>query len=321
MKDDNITQHWSQKKEAITSYTSLKFLMTLSKFIPHVIIKIIVMPVTVFYFFYAKTSKVHSQDFLNRVSKITGIKKTSTLIHFASFALNLVEKMESWSGKFSFNKIQFQQDDVVQLVDDLERGQGALLICSHLGNTELLRALAEMNRTGVSRKIPTISIVDFSVSPNFFRMIEEINPESLHHTISAKDIGPDTVIILQQCIEDGGLVVIAGDRTSATTIDSYFMFPFLGEKTPFATGPFILARILGAPCYTVFGLRHKTMAFIPTYKMYVKKLTIPQNTGRKERQVVTEYIAQQFITELECHAIKNPYQWYNFYNFWAKPVL
>lgn len=321
MKDDVTQTHWSQKKETASSYTGFKILMGLSKVIPYVIIKIIAIPVSLFYFIFARTSREHSKDFLDRVSKITENKKTSSLMHFISFSLNLVEKMESWSGKFSFNKIQFQQDDVMQLVVALEQGQGALLICSHLGNAELLRALAEMNRTGVSRQIQTISIVDFSISPNFTKMIKEINPSSLHHIISAKDIGPDTVIILQQCIEAGGLVVIAGDRTSATTIDSYFMLPFLNEPAPFATGPFVLARILEAPCYTVFGLRHKTLSFFPTYKMHVKKINLPQQTNRRERQYVTEAIAQQFVAELEYQTLKNPHQWYNFYNFWAKPAL
>lgn len=321
MKDGGISQHWSQKREAVASYAGLRLLMLLSRIIPHVVIKVIVMPVSFFYFLFARTGKMHSKDFLNRVSKTTGKKRTSSLIHFISFSLNLVEKMESWSGKFSFDNIQFQQDDVEELVDGLEHGQGAFLICSHLGNAELLRALAEMNRTGVSRQIPTISIVDFSVSPKFSKMIEEINPESLHHIVSAKDIGPDTVIILQQCIEAGGLVVIAGDRTSSTTIDSYFMLPFLGETAPFATGPFVLARILGAPCYTVFGLRHKTTSFFPIYKMHVRKLGIPQSTSRKERQYVTECIARQFIAELEHHVLEHPYQWYNFYDFWVKPAL
>lgn len=314
-------KHWSQKKEAVSSYKGLHFLLVLSKFVPHVVIKLIVMPVSLFYFFFSQPGKTHSKEFLNRVATITGKKETSVLKHFASFALNLVEKMQSWSGKFSFKKICFQQDDVGELVEQLEKKQGAMLICSHLGNAELLRALAELDRTGISHRVPTISIVDFSVSPHFFRMIEEVNPESMHHIISAKDIGPDTAIVLQQHLEDGGLVVIAGDRTSGTTIDSYLTIPFLGEVAPFATGPFFLALILGVPCYAVFGLRDKAISFFPKYNMHVRKLELPQNKSRKERKQAIENLARQFSKELEYHCLKNPYQWYNFYNFWAKPNL
>lgn len=319
MEGDSV--HWSQKPEAISSYRGLSLYLKASKFLPIFILKILVVFVAIYFFCVKKKDRQYSRDFLRRVAGITGRKRTSPFVHLISFALYLVEKVESWSGKFPFNKIRFQQDDLGQLVDQLEKGQGALLICSHLGNAELLRALAELDRTGVSRKIPTISIVDFSVSPHFFRMIGEVNPESMHHIISAKSIGPDTVIILQQHIEDGGLVVIAGDRTSGTTIDSYLLLPFLGEPAPFATGPFVLARILGAPCYAVFGLRHRTISFLPTYNMHVRRLEIPQSTSRRERQQVVEGVAAQFAAELERHCLKQPYQWYNFYNFWAKPTL
>lgn len=319
MEDSSL--HWSQKQEAVSSYKSLAAYLKASQFLPIFVLKIIILFISIYFFCTSKSDRLFSKDFLARVARITGKPKKNSLIHLMSFALYLVEKMESWSGKISFKKIQFQDDDVHQLVQQLEQGRGATLICSHLGNAELLRALAELDRTGVSRRIPTISIVDFSVSPHFFRMIEEVNPESMHHIISARDIGPDTVIILKQHIEEGGLVVIAGDRTSATTINSFFNLPFLGDLAPFASGPFILSMILEAPCYSVFGLRNRTISLFPKYKMFVNRLDVPQRTSRKERKAVAQQIAHQFSSRLERLAMEYPYQWYNFYNFWAEPTL
>ena len=313
--------HWSQKKEAVSTSGGLHLLMVLSRYVPYVLIKLIVLPVSLFYFIFDRSGRTHSKDFLSRVNNITNKGEVSCLAHFTSFALNLVEKMQSWSGRFSFDNIEFQQDDIHKLIDQLEAGHGALLICSHLGNAELLRALAELDRTGVSRKVSTISIVDFSVSPHFVSMIEELNSQSMVHIISAKDIGPDTVIVLQQHIEAGGLVVIAGDRTSGTTINSYLTLPFLNEPAPFAMGPFLLAMILNSPCYSVFGLRERTISFFPRYKMYVEKIEIPQKVSRKERNKTVSQIAQQFVTRLENLCLQYPYQWYNFFDFWAKPIL
>lgn len=321
MDKTEVGKHWSQKKEVVSSYSGLHLLLVLFRLVPAVIIKIMVMPVTLFYFIFNKTGREHSIDFLKRVDMETGNGERSILVHFMSFTLNLVEKMESWSGRFSFDNILFQHDDVDLLVRQLEDGKGAMLICSHLGNTELLRSLAELNRTGVSRKVATISIVDFTISPQFSRMMEELNPDSMNSIISARDIGPDTVIILQQHIESGGLVVIAGDRTSATTADSFFTLPFLGKPAPFASGPFILAMILDAPCYAIFGLREKKLSLFPKYKMYVNKLDIPERTSRKERKAAAQQIALQFSRRLENLAMEYPYQWYNFYNFWAEPTL
>lgn len=313
--------HWSQKQEAISTYRSLSFYLKLLEILPLFVVKIIVLFVACYFYGTTKENREHSRAFLGKVSRIRKERRKSSLVHLMSFALYLVEKSQSWGGRFPFDNIEFQRDDIQRLIDQLESGQGAMLICSHLGNAELLRALAELDRTGVSRRIPTISIVDFSVSPNFFRMIEEVNPESMHHIISAKDIGPDTVIILQQHIEDGGLVVIAGDRTSGTTIDSYITLPFLGAQAPFATGPFLLAMVLDAPCYAVFGLREKTLSLFPRYKMFVEQMDIPRKVSRKERRAAVERIARQFAARLEALCLEYPYQWYNFFDFWAKPTL
>ena len=321
MTDEKTQKHWSQKKEAVSTSRGLHILMVLSKYVPYFVVKLVVIPVALFYFLFYKDGRIHSKEFLTRVSTVSKQKHLSVLTHFISFALNLVEKMQSWNGRFSFKNIEFKDDDVKQLINHLEAKQGALLICSHLGNAELLRAMAELDKTGVSKKIPDISIVDFSVSPHFFRMINNINSESMLHIISAKDIGPDTVILLQQHIESGGLVVIAGDRTSATTTNSYLTLPFLNEPAAFAMGPFLLALIMGVPCYSVFGLRNPTLSLFPKYKMYVERLEIPQQYSRKERTKVLEQITQQFVLKLEKLCLQYPYQWYNFYSFWAKPDL
>lgn len=321
MTDTETQKHWSQKKEAVSTSRGLHILMVLSRYVPYFVVKLVVIPVALFYFIFYKDGRIHSREFLTRVRAVSKQKNLSVLTHFTSFALNLVERMQSWSGRFPFKNIEFQDDDIQQLISHLEARQGALLICSHLGNAELLRAMAELDKTGVSRKVPVISIVDFSVSPHFFQMIKDINSESMLHIVSAKDIGLDTVIILQQHIESGGLVVIAGDRTSGTTINSYLTLPFLNEPAAFAMGPFVLAQIMGVPCYSVFGLRRPDLSLFPKYKMYVQRLEIPQKTSRSERMKGVEQIAQQFVLKLESLCLQYPYQWYNFYNFWAKPDL
>ena len=97
--------------------------------------------------------------------------------------------------------------------------------------------------------------------------------------------------------------------------------PFLNEPAAFAMGPFLLALIMGVPCYSVFGLRNPTLSLFPKYKMYVERLEIPQQYSRKERTKVLEQITQQFVLKLEKLCLQYPYQWYNFYSFWAKPDL
>jgi predicted LPLAT superfamily acyltransferase len=289
------------------------------------VVRILTFPVAVSYFLVATRARAVSRLFLRRMAealeKETGAKPRglSSFRHIHAFAMTVVEKVEAWGGKVDLNRIRFQDDDIKDLVDCLNRGRGALLICSHLGNTELLRALACFNRTGVSRNVPVTAIVDFSIVPYFSRMLRELNPVSMLNLISANDIGPETIIRLEERVAAGELVVIAGDRTSARARDKYFLFPFLGKDAPFARGPFFLAALLRSPTYFVFALRENDVSLSSRFAMHVHKSPICFDGPRKERNEKTRELARLFAARLEYYCKQRPHQWYNFYDFWAAP--
>jgi predicted LPLAT superfamily acyltransferase len=317
--------HWSEQKEAVSGYAGLKFVLIVFRFLPVAFLRVCMFPVSFFFFVFAKKARVESRRFLYKVAdKIkteTSNKKLSIslLKHITSFSLTLIDKVEAWGGKFPLKRIRFQEDDIQDLIERLDKKEGALLICSHLGNAELLRGLASFNRTGVSREVQVISVVDFSGTANFNKMLKELNPASMTNLVSANNIGPDTIIQLQECIAAGGLVVIAGDRTSANTRGRYFSFPFLGEDAPFAYGVFFLAALLKVPSYFVFALRQKDITLFPKYNMHVHKSLISFDCSRKERDERIADLAHNFSKCLEGYCKQYPYQWYNFYDFWSKP--
>lgn len=324
--DKTGTAHWSEQKEEASGYGGLKFLLMVFRFLPVIFLRICIFPVSLFYYIFSKKARDESRRFLNKaaavIRKETPGRKfsVSPLKHILSFSLTLVDKVEAWGGKVPLKKICFQEDDIQDLISRLDRGgDGALLICSHLGNAELLRGLASFNRTGVSREVPVTSIVDFSGTAYFNQMLKELNPDSMMNIISANNIGPDTVVQLQECVTAGGLVVIAGDRTSAVTRDRYLSFPFLGEAAPFAYGVFFLAALLDVPSYFIFALRQKDITLFPQYNMHVHKSLVSFDCPRKERDERIADLARSFAKCLEGYCIQVPYQWYNFYNFWANP--
>ncbi|GHV76897.1 hypothetical protein AGMMS49942_17180 [Spirochaetia bacterium] len=318
-------KHWSELPEHASRYWHVRMALILFRYLPMIVVRILTFPVALSYFIVYKSVRDDSRRYLERLARVVrsdgrGRKfRASVFKHIHAFALTELEKVEAWGGKVLLRRIHFQDDDRSDLVGRLEKGEGALLICSHLGNVELLRALAKFNRTGVSRDIPVTSIVDFSVIPYFSRMLKEINPQSMTRLVSANDIGPDTVIFLQDRIAAGELVVIAGDRTSAHTRDKYFLFPFLGEDAPFGYGPFFLTALLNAPTYFIFALRQKDVSLSSQYDMHVHKSPVSFDCFRKERDSRIAELARLFAEYLETYCKQYPYQWYNFYNFWAEP--
>ncbi|MDR2073678.1 MAG: hypothetical protein LBP60_09645 [Spirochaetaceae bacterium] len=354
-------EHWSKQKEK-ARFWQMELLFFLFRLLPPPLLSLLAYPVGLGYFLFSKKSRVESRRFLDRLAafrKHTGTawaagrpgrKRLSALGHISAFALTVVEKAQAWRGNIPFKRIHFQDDDIKSLINGLEQGRGAVLLCSHLGNTELLRALADYHRTGVSRDIPVTSIVDFEVTPFFNRMMAKLNHRALLKIISANSIGPDSIVALQEETDRGGLAVIAGDRTPAHTRGRFFSIPFLGAEAPFPQGPWLLGALLEAPVYAVFALRRKDLSPAPDYDMHVHRLQDPapqepprnsqgpQDGGafaedrekaaagsgaeysgpsRKERTRLMEGRARQFAALLEGYCLQHPYQWYNFYNFWA----
>ncbi|MDR2841658.1 MAG: hypothetical protein LBV52_00465 [Spirochaetaceae bacterium] len=315
---DSASLHWSKQKEEASGW-QLKLLLFMVRVLPLVFVKLCAYIVSFFYFIFCRRFRRESKRFFDNVALFTGNKKLrkNSFKHCLSFSLAIIEKMEAWSGKIYLDRVHFKNDDINILVAGLEKKQGALLICSHLGNAELLRALADFNRTGVSRNVPVISIVDIAVSPHFMRMIKELNPKANINIISSNDISAGTAIMLEQHIKDGGLVVIAGDRTSANTSKNNMTLPFLGKDAVFANGPFFLALLLKTDVYFIFALRQKDITLFPQYDMFVKKSSVQLACSRKERDSRIKELACEFALCLEAHCTEHPLQWYNFYNFWS----
>jgi predicted LPLAT superfamily acyltransferase len=317
--------HWSEQKEQAAGYWHVRLLLFIFGLWPIFLMRLAAYPAAFFYFLFSRRARENSRCFLKRVAACAAAEGKAFPVrvfrHILAFSLTVVEKVEVWAGEVMFDRVHFQNDDLDDLIALLERGEGALLICSHLGNAELLRGLANFNRTGVSRKVPVTSIVDFSVTANFNRMLRKLNPDSVLRVISANEIGPGTIITLQERLAAGELVVIAGDRTSANSRDKYFLFPFLGEEAPFAYGPFFLASLLDVPSYFVFALRQGDASLASRYDMHVYKSAVSFNCSRRERAVRVEELARSFAEKLEYYCKRYPYQWYNFYDFWAKPEV
>jgi predicted LPLAT superfamily acyltransferase len=263
--------HWTSQKEQAAGYWLLKLLLILFRLFPVVVLRLIAFPVGFFYFLFSAKARTESRRFLEKAAPYTGdpaiAKKCRSrlgpLRHIISFSLTLVEKLQSWGGKFPYKNIHFQNDDIGELVEALENEKGIFLITSHLGNIELMRGLAYFNRMEVPREIPITIIHNLQVTGHFIRMLRELNEKSLVNIISPGEIGPDTAIMLQEKLDAGEMVSIAGDRTSGSGDDKNLMVSFLGEEAPFSPGNFYLPVLMNVPVYCIFSMRRGDLSIKP----------------------------------------------------------
>lgn len=319
MRDEEKLLHWADEKEVISNNRPLKFLLLLLAHIPAPLVFLLVYPVSFFYLIFSKRARTEARLYQKQLKEFTHGKSPriiSPFLQILSFSLCVLEKLDGWLGKVHYDNLVCHDDDLQELIQSLEKKQGAVLIGSHLGNIELLRSLFSFNQTGVSREVPISVIMEIKSTEQFNNTIKEVNPKAGFNVIDPKSIGPDTMIALDEQVKNGGIVVFTADRTSANVRSRSVRLPFLGKEADFPYGVFLLTVLLNAPTYFVFALRTKTSDLNSRYNIFVERSRTLISCSRSERENCIRNLCGEFVGKLERYCVQFPYQWYNFYNFW-----
>lgn len=119
---------------------------------------------------------------------------------------------------------------------------------------------------------------------------------------------------LQDRLSQGACIVIAGDRTPATNQGHVSYVNFFGEPAPFAHGPWILASLLECPTYLLFCASDKDLHYQLSIEKFADRIELP----RKGRAYCLDGYCSKYAQRLEYFAAQTPFQWFNFFDFWAK---
>jgi len=231
----------------------------------------------------------------------------TTYRHMLAFAQSGFDKLAAWSGAPGLPGVEI--DDPAALDGLVASGRGALVIGSHHGNLEMARALA---MRGAQTKVT--AVVYREHAQRFNRVLARAHRDFGQRVVEVGDFGPQTALMMQQRIERGEWLVIVGDRTPARERGRTIDAQFLGAPAAFAQGPYVLAHALACPVYLLFCLKERR-----GYRLYFEPFAERIQLPRRERAAHLAAWAQRYAARLEHYCRKAPYQWFNFYDFWAHP--
>ena len=140
-------------------------------------------------------------------------------------------------------------------------------------------------------------------------LLAAINPDSRQDIIALGRI--DSMLNVQQQLDGGGFIGMLGDRTFGH--DTTVPVTFFGAPAELPVGAFRMAAVLRRPVIFMSGLYLGGNR----YKVILQELADFSDTPRGERaQAVAAAIARyaQLLEEC-CRAA--PYNWFNFFDFWA----
>ena len=116
---------------------------------------------------------------------------------------------------------------------------------------------------------------------------------------------PGSMLAVKDRLDDGRLVGILADRSLES--ERGIVIPFLGVPARFPVGPFRLAEMLGRPVILMLGLYRGGRRYDIIFETIS---TMP--AGRPSEETM-----RRFVERLEYHCRLAPYNWFNFYDFWA----
>ncbi|MCJ8295329.1 MAG: acyltransferase [Colwellia sp.] len=310
------TSHWSSMGER-GSKLGLKTFLLFYQYGGRYLALLILYPVILYFFITGKTSRTASQNYLVKLHQAGYLANKPNLWlsfkHFLAMGFAALDKVDVWLGKISMSSINHVNYAVFEPL--LLAKKGALIIGSHLGNLEVCRALANDN-TGACFNV----LVFTEHAQQFNELINSLNSDVKVNLIEVTEMGPALAIMLQEKINQGEYVVIAGDRTSTTVASRVIYHDFLGEQAPFSQGPFILAGILQCPVLMMFCLKAASSSK-HTYDLIFEELSPGVHWRRKTRDLELSKLVKKYAETLEKYCARYPLQWFNFFDFWQQDSM
>lgn len=305
----NKGQHWSKMPERGSSL-GMKCIAGCYRLLGKPIAILLLYPIIAYFLLTNRTARQASQKYLTHWQQFHGSHHqmpqpgwAASYRHMLAFGHSSLDKLGAWMGE----RIDASFSAQAEMEALLASGQGAMLVGAHLGNLEMLRAMASLQH-----KATINAVVYTEHAQKFNQLLASSNPRFQVNLLQVSSFGPDTAIMLKEKIDQGELLVIVGDRTPPAENGRISTVSFLGHPAPFAQGPWLLASLLECPIYLLFCLKQDQRYHIH-FEQFADSIKLP----RQERQAAMNRYIQRYAQRLEYYCGLAPLEWFNFYDFWA----
>lgn len=302
-------RHWAQMQERGIVW-GMQALLRIYLWFGRGVLQVFLYPVVSYYWLINGNGRRASLRYLRRVAAYLPKSDIDAGLygsyrHFISFANAIIDKLAAWSGAISLRDVDYHGREKIQR--HIAQGQGLLILGSHLGNLEVGRVIAHLGK-----KVTVNVLVHTRHAEKFNSLLNRYAESGSMNLLQVSEINSATAMLLQDKIEAGELIVIAADRTPVTGRSRVSRAEFLGKTALFPQGPFILAALLKCPVYTLFCLKQNDRHAI-FFDHFSDRLSLP----RKRREAALQRYAQDYAGLLQQYCLREPLQWFNFYDFWT----
>ncbi|HEU4353511.1 MAG TPA: acyl-CoA synthetase [Burkholderiales bacterium] len=262
--------------------------------------RLLLYPICAYFALFSRRARRASADYLRRVLGRPP-RARDVFRHYHAFASTIQDRIYLLAGKLA--RLEVSVSVSAPTLELLRRG-GCILLGSHLGSFEVLRARAAVDR------LPPVNLLMYrDNSEKLNGVLRALDPE-LESRIIELGSG-ESLLHVHERLARGEIVGMLGDR--AWRNDRTCRCEFLGSPAQFPPGPLLSAGLLGAPVVLFFGLYLGGRRYEIRLEPFADAIVL----DRRDREASVRPWVERYVRKLEHYCRLAPYNWFNFYEFWA----
>lgn len=300
-------QHWSAQQERGHRYF-LQLTKLMVRYLPLGVVRIAAFGVSMYFYLTSAKQRRAVGQYQQRLRRQFPDVRLPRVLpvyrQFAAFAEAIADRFAVWQGKIRYDALRVSDPDNVYAEIRHRGASGQILVCSHLGNVEVCRALVS-HHTDFKLNV----LVHNKHAEAFNRALKEAGASDIA-VIQVAELSAEVMMTLAAKLDAGEWLAVAADRTPVRG-DKTVSVPFCGSLARFPQGVWLLAGLLKAKTNTIFVLKQEGR-----YHLMLRKFAGVPAWKRHERVETIRQMAADYAQLLSEHAAAEPLQWFNFYNFW-----
>lgn len=294
-----MKQAWLEQRER-SNNPALRFLVWLSLALGRPFGRLALYPICFYFLLFSVKGRNASRNYLKRV--LDHPPRLSDLFrHYYSFATVALDRMFLLRNRFAQFEVHVHGKDILE--EAKARGEPCFLLGAHFGSFEALHVYGEEHNINV-----TMMMFEHG-SRNMNALARAIKPDLDRSVIGMGSL--DSMIRVQERFERGEWVGMLGDRRIHES--GAVGVPFLGTIAALPTAPFRIAALVGRPVVLMVALYGGGNR----YDLHFERLVEMPKLERGKRDAMIRECAARYAQRLEHYCRLAPYNWFNFYDFWA----
>jgi len=291
---------WVEQPER-GSRLAMRLLIWLMLNLGRPVARLLLYPICAYFLVFSSRARSASADYLRRV---LGRRATpgNVFRHYHAFASTIQDRVYFLAGRYASFDVTVRISPETRAL--LRQGRGCILLGSHLGSFEVLRA------RGPADGVPPVNILMYVDNAGKLNsVLRALAPDMESRIIPLGS--PDALLRVHECLARGEIVGMLGDR--AWRNERTFSCEFLGDPAKLPLGPLLLAGLLQAPVVLFFGMYLGGRR----YEVHLEPFADTIALDRSDREASVRPWVERYARRLEHHCRAAPYNWFNFYDFWA----